>query len=128
MRYGAAAGINGGEVLERTPCAVAQVQEIGIGKREILNVASPHVTACQNQTVGRLIGKRMQQHSVGDAEYGSAGADAKRNCDHSGDGEYGTLSQRAERIYQVFGKHGFLNSLDQRMCWFSVKWRVGAPW
>jgi hypothetical protein len=57
----------------------------------------------------------MQQHCVGDAEYGSAGADAKRNCDHTGDGEYGTLSQRAERIYQVFGKHGFLNSLDQRM-------------
>ena len=76
LGHWAAAGVNSGEVLERALGAVAQVQEIGVGKREVLHVALTQVAACQDQTVGRLIRNRMQQHRVGDAEYRSAGADA----------------------------------------------------
>jgi len=64
LRHGAAAGVHGGEILERAFCAVAQVKEIGVRKRKILDIALPQVAAGQNQAVGRFIRKRMQQHGV----------------------------------------------------------------
>src|SRR5690349_2403846 len=70
-----ASGVNGSEVLERDFSTVAQVQEIGVGQGKIFYVAPAHVAANQNQAVRRLIGKRMQQHGVGDAEYGGARTD-----------------------------------------------------
>ena len=107
-RHDVAEGLHGGDVLEDGFGAVAQIEEIGVGEREVLNVALAHVGEGEHQAVGILVGKRAQQNGIGHAEDGGGGADPERDGENGGGREDGALAQRAESVQQVTKQHASL--------------------
>ncbi len=93
--------IDRSEILEIAPCAVAQVEKVGVGKRKIFDIPSPHVAAGQDQAVWVLVWKLPQQHTVSDTKDSGAGADSKCDGDDRCDGKYGTFAQRAKRVGEI---------------------------
>ena len=77
-----ASGQHAAEIFEGVLGRLAQIEILRVRKREILDVALAHIAADDHQLVRILIGKRLQQHGVGDAENRSAGADAEPDGDH----------------------------------------------
>src|ERR1700735_1370919 len=62
---------------ESWTAAVAPIDEGGIRERELPDVSVPHIAGGDHQASGVLIGKRAQQHSIGDTEDGGAGPDTQ---------------------------------------------------
>ena len=100
-RHPGTAGIDGAQRFELARGAVAHVQEVGVGEREILHVALAHVGNGEAQPVRILVRKRPQQHRIGHAEDGCAGADPQRDGDDSGGGKHGTLGQSPGGVREV---------------------------
>src|SRR5205807_4870306 len=104
--------IDGAKVLEVVLSTIAQVKEVGIGKRKVFDVAPPHVAARQDQTVWVFVWKWPQQHAVSDAKDSRTGANGQRDGNHCRDGKYGTLAQRAKGVDQISKQHGHLTILS----------------
>ena len=70
---------NPGKIIEDGLGAFAQIDEVGIRKWEIADVAFAQIAACHHQAVGIAVRQRPQQHRVGHTEDGSAGSNSQRN-------------------------------------------------
>ena len=81
-KHGSTRGQDAGEILERVLIRFAQIEILGVGKRKVLDVALSHVAASDDQPFGIFIGKRPQQHRVGNAENRRAGPDPERDGEH----------------------------------------------
>ena len=68
-----------GEALEFVLGRFAQVDEVCVGKGEVLDAAIAHVGGDDDELIGVFIRKRAQQDGIGDAEDGGARADAQGN-------------------------------------------------
>src|ERR1039458_7277433 len=104
-RHRGAAGVDGAQFFEHARGAVAQVEEVGVGEREVFDIALPHVRNSEGQPVWVLVRKRPQQHGVGYAEDGRAGSDPQRDGDDSGSGKHWTLGQGPRRVREVSQQH-----------------------
>ena len=85
--------------------ARTQVDEVGVGEREVFDIALAHVRNGEEQPVRILVRKRPQQHCVSHTEDSRAGADAERNGDDGGGGEHGTFRQGPSGVGEVSQQH-----------------------
>ena len=106
--YYVAEGLYGGDVLKDGGGTVAQIEEIAVGEREILDVALAHIGEREDQAVRILVRQAAQENGVSYAENRSAGADAERDGENGGGGKDRALAQSAERVGKVTKKHASL--------------------
>ena len=90
---------------------VAQVDVVGIGKGEIVDVALAKVHAGDNEFAGIVIRKRLEQDRVGDAKDGGAGADTERDCQDGGQRVAGALGKNARSDEDISPCHGATSQL-----------------
>ena len=104
-RHDITEGHDRGHIREDRRGAVAQVEEIGVREREVLDVAPCHVGKGEDQAVGILVGQRAKEYGVRDAEDRGRRADAESDRQDGGGGEHGALAQRAQSKGEVAKKH-----------------------
>jgi hypothetical protein len=90
-----------GEALKFVLGRFAQVNEICVGKGEVLDTATAHVSGENDELVGIFVRERAQEDSVGDAEDGSAGADAEGDGQGGSEREDGTLAKSSACECQI---------------------------
>ena len=106
--YYVAEGLYGGDVLEDVLGTVAQIEKIGIGKWEILDVALAHVGEREHEAVGILVREGAQENCVGHAENGGGRADAEGDRQDGSGSEDRALAQSAQRVNEVANEHASL--------------------
>ena len=89
QRYGESEDAS--EALEFVLRPFAKIDKICVGKGKVLDAAIAHIGGNNDELIGVLVRKRTQQHGIGDAEDGGAGADAQ------GDGYRG--GEREDRTF-----------------------------
>jgi hypothetical protein len=100
-----AKSLHGGHVLEDGRGTVTEVEEIGVGEREILDIAPPHIGEREDEAAGVPVGEGAQQDGVSHAEDGGGGADAEGDGEDGGDREDRASTQRAKCVGEVAKQH-----------------------
>jgi hypothetical protein len=95
-----------GHVVERASRAIADVDEVLVRERHAEVVAGTQVHVHDDEALGILVGKRPQQHGVGDAEDGGAGGDAQPDGDRRCERKHRAAPQRAKCEREVVERHG----------------------
>src|SRR6185369_1795868 len=103
--------LHGGEVVEVTLCAVAQIEKVGIRHGKIFDIPFLQIVRGEYQPLRILVRKFPEQHTIRDAEDRGAGANRQGDSYHYCDCKYRTLAQRAKRVGDVIQHGGSLDCL-----------------
>src|SRR5713226_1387979 len=93
------------EVLESVFRPIAQIDEVLVGEGEVAHVTVAHVAGGDDQAAGVLIGKRPQQHGIGDTEDRGARANAQGNGQNGGECKDRAFPQCSACECQISKRH-----------------------
>src|SRR5215472_17556261 len=98
-------GEDAGEILENRPGTFAQIDEVGVRKREIADVALAQIADCDHNAVRIAVRQRPEYHCVRHAEDGSTGPDSQSNRQYCCQGEHRALAQYTSGQCQIARIH-----------------------
>src|SRR5216683_1224183 len=103
------------EVLESVFRPIAQIDEVLVGEGEVAHVTVAHVAGGDDQAAGVLIGKRPQQHGIGDTEDRGARANAQGNGQNGSECKDRAFPQCSACECQISKRHRSTSSASARL-------------
>src|SRR5215470_3042039 len=98
-------GESAGEIIEDTLGAVAQIDEVGVGNREVTDIALAQIAGHHYQAVGFPVRQRPQQHGISHAENSGSCPNSQRYGQRRRQGKHWALAQHTSCNYKIAKIH-----------------------